>query len=64
MIIGCGLPLILIFIAPALGISNNLSILIFIVAIFACHLLMPMNHQGHSQDTPEKESETSKIKKS
>ncbi len=47
MIIGCGLPLLLIFFAPALGISGNVSLFIFIIAMFACHLLMPMHHGGH-----------------
>ncbi len=46
MIIGCGLPLLLIFFAPVLGIGSNASILIFILAMFACHLLMPMHGHG------------------
>ncbi len=47
MIIGCTVPLLLIFILPLFGITGNYSILIFIVAMFACHLLMPMHHHGH-----------------
>lgn len=47
MIIGCILPLLQIFFAPALGISGNVSFLIFIAAMFACHLLMPMHHHGN-----------------
>ena len=48
MIIGCGLPLLLIFLAPAFGIGSHASILIFILAMFACHLLMPMHgHESH-----------------
>ena len=47
MIIGCTLPLLLIFFAPALGLGSNASLLIFIVAMFACHLLMPHGHGGH-----------------
>ena len=47
MIIGCGLPLVLIFFAPALGIHGDLSLFIFIAAMFACHLFMPMHHHGH-----------------
>lgn len=62
MIIGCGLPLLLIFFAPALGISGNVSTLIFIIAMFACHLLMPMHHHGgHKHGSQEKHSETSKT---
>lgn len=47
MIIGCLLPLLLIFIAPSLGLGGNIPLFIFILAMFACHLLMPM-HGGHS----------------
>lgn len=53
MIIGCVLPLLLIFLAPAIGLGNNVALLIFIAAMFVCHLLMPMNHHdgnGHSHD--------------
>ena len=49
MVIGCTLPLLLIFFAPALGLSSSLSTFIFIVAMFACHLLMPMHHHGEQQ---------------
>ena len=62
MIIGCGLPLLLIFFAPALGISSSVSTFIFIIAMFACHLLMPMRHHGgHKHGSQEKHSETSKT---
>lgn len=60
MIIGCGLPLLLIFFAPALGISGNVSLFIFLIAMFACHLLMPMHHGGHKHGSNEKNAETSK----
>jgi hypothetical protein len=47
MIIGCTVPLLLIFLLPVFGITGNYSFVIFIVAMFACHLLMPMHHGGH-----------------
>lgn len=51
MIVGCGLPLLLIFFAPALGLNDNLTLFIFIIAMFACHLLMPMHHgKGHDEE--------------
>jgi hypothetical protein len=59
MIIGCGLPLLVIFFAPALGLGSGVSLLIFIVAMFACHLLMPMHHHGSHTDTQQSNSETS-----
>lgn len=52
MIIGCGLPLLLIFFAPALGLSNDISLFIFILAMFVCHLMMP--HHRHHDDKQEK----------
>jgi hypothetical protein len=60
MIIGCGLPLLLIFFAPALGISEDVSLFIFIIAMFACHLLMPM-HGGHKHGSHEKHTKTFKT---
>ncbi|MCB1025651.1 MAG: hypothetical protein KDB79_14740 [Acidobacteria bacterium] len=47
MLIGCILPLILIFLLPVFGISNNFFLLLFIVLMLFCHLLMPMNHGKH-----------------
>lgn len=46
MLAGCTLPLLLIFIAPLLGIKGDWSTFIFIIAMMACHLFMPM-HQRH-----------------
>jgi hypothetical protein len=46
MLIGCVLPLLLIFLAPLIGMNGKVSLLIFIVAMFLCHLLMPMRHGG------------------
>lgn len=52
MIIGCGLPLLLIFFAPALGLGSGTSLFIFVLAMFACHLLMPMHgHGGHGHSS-------------
>lgn len=48
MIIGCTVPLLLIFLLPLFGITGNYTFLLFIVAMFAFHLLMPMNHGGHN----------------
>ncbi len=44
MIIGCTVPLLLIFLLPLFGITGNYTFLVFIVAMFACHLFMPMHH--------------------
>lgn len=60
MLFGCVLPLVFIFIAPAIGINGDVSLFVFIVAMFACHLLMPMHHSGHNHDTNEDNSNSIK----
>lgn len=64
MIIGCVLPLLLIFFAPALGINNSVSIFIFIVAMFAIHLFMPMHGPGGHQHGQNHEDQNSNNKTS
>lgn len=51
MLIGCLLPLLLIFLLPLFGVTGNYSMFIFIIAMFACHLLMPMHHCSHEQQS-------------
>jgi hypothetical protein len=69
MIIGCGLPLLLIFFAPALGLGSGTSLFIFVLAMFACHLLMPMHshgghdHSGHTHNDQEKNKQNLKTLK-
>ena len=46
MIIGCLIPFLFIFLATLFGITGNWPLLLFIVAMFAIHLFMPM-HGGH-----------------
>jgi hypothetical protein len=61
MIIGCTVPLLLILFMPFFGITGNYLFLIFIVVMFACHLLMPMHHGGHEQDGHNEHSESTKT---
>jgi len=42
--IGCGLPLLLIFLTPALGIKSKTWLFTFIVLMFVVHLIIPMRH--------------------
>ena len=65
MVVGCGLPLLLIFLAPLFGIGGGSSLFIFIIFMFACHLFMPHgshrhgghNHSQHKQDEPQNSKE-------
>lgn len=62
MIIGCIVPLLLIFLAPALGLGSDISLFIFILAMFAYHLLMPMHHHGgHNNEQKQPNSENAKT---
>ena len=57
MILGCILPLLLIFVLPLFGVSNTVTVFIFIVLMFACHLGMMAHHEhgaGHKQQSPGK----------
>lgn len=47
MLAGCLLPVLLIFILPAFGVSEGASLFVFIVLMFGCHLLMLRGHGSH-----------------
>ncbi|MEX0995859.1 MAG: hypothetical protein WDZ45_02275 [Flavobacteriaceae bacterium] len=47
MVIGCGLPLLFIFLAPSFGIGGGSYLFIFILFMFAIHLFMPHGSHGH-----------------
>lgn len=54
MVIGCALPLVLVFALPLLGISGNTGTFLFIVLMFACHLFAMRGHgDGGSERTRE-----------
>ncbi len=57
MIIGCVLPLLLIFILPALGIGGGGSLVILVILMFACHLFMMRGHdkEKHGEHTEKNE---------
>jgi fatty acid desaturase len=59
MIIGCTVPLLLIFLLPLFGITGSYTFLIFIVLMFGCHLMMMGMHEHshqHSNTSQEKEN--------
>lgn len=45
MIIGCGGAFLLLILAPLLGLGDDLTLVLFVVAMIACHVLM-MDHHG------------------
>ncbi len=50
MIIGCGLPLVLLIVLPKLGVSANLTMILAIVLMLACHLFMGMGHRSKDRE--------------
>jgi cell division protein FtsW (lipid II flippase) len=50
MIIGCIVPLLLIFLAPSFGLDNSITFFLFIVVMFGAHLMMLRSHGNHDQD--------------
>lgn len=57
MLLGCLLPILLIFILPLFGVSDTVAVFIFIVLMFACHLGMMGHHKhgsGHKHSTSDK----------
>lgn len=51
MILGCVLPLLLLFIAPLFGINNSLSFFLFIALMLGIHLLFPMHSHKHNNNS-------------
>lgn len=55
MLVGCLVPLLLIFLLPVFGVSSDATFVIFLVLMFACHLFMMSGHEhGQGQDDVEK----------
>lgn len=50
MLIGCILPFLLIFLAPAIGLGKDLALFVFILAMFACHFFMIGHHRDDSTE--------------
>jgi len=49
-LLGCLVPLLVIFLLPLFGVDSGISLLLFIVLMFGCHLFMMRGH-GHSDRT-------------
>ena len=53
MILGCTLPLLLVFLLPLLGVSGNVGTFLFILLMFGCHLMTMRGYGGHRTNTRE-----------
>ncbi len=56
MVLGCLLPLLVIFVLPLFGVSGGASLFVFIVLMFACHLLMMRGHADGQSHHPTERS--------
>jgi len=50
MLIGCGLPLILILVLPRFGVSNNTTLVLAIALMIGFHLFMGKGHKGNDHE--------------
>ena len=50
MLAGCVLPLLLIFLLPLFGVGEGITLFIFMILMFACHLFMMKGHEHHGID--------------
>ena len=55
MLVGCVLPLLLIFLLPAFGVSNTFTFIIFIILMLGCHLFMGHQHGSHEEQEGDSE---------
>jgi len=53
LLIGCALPLSLIFLLPAIGVGDTVTLVLFIVLMFGCHRFMGHHHHAGSSDDDE-----------
>lgn len=50
MLLGCLLPLALLFVLPILGVDEGIVMFAAIALMFACHLFMIRDHLGEHDD--------------
>jgi len=61
MLVGCLAPLLLIFALPLFGVDEAVSIWLFVILMFACHLFMM---RGHHRGAPPVEADKATIEES
>lgn len=58
MLIGCVLPFLLIFMLPLFGVGEGVSMFVFVVLMFSCHLFMMRGHQHGDAGSPDNKGES------
>lgn len=49
MLLGCMLPLILLFLLPLVGVGSGMTLFVFLILMFMCHLMMIGGHEKHQK---------------
>ena len=58
MLLGCMIPILMIFALPLFGVSEGVTLTVFLVLMLGCHLLMVPNHSlGHNDHQQQKEND-------
>ncbi|QDV85293.1 hypothetical protein TBK1r_42720 [Stieleria magnilauensis] len=48
MLLGCMIPILMVFVLPLFGVSEGVTLAVFLVLMLGCHLLMvPNDHSAH-----------------
>lgn len=55
--LGCLIPMMLLFVLPLFGVSEGITLVVFMVLMFACHLSMMGGHHGHTNNEHSKKGE-------
>ena len=60
MFVGCILPFLALFLLPAFGLNDSLSIAAFLVLMIGCHLMHLAILKGHDEKSPQPGAENNK----
>lgn len=56
-LVGCGLPILLLFLLPVFGVSSGVTFTLFFVLMFGAHFFMMGGHDGHQHETDDDRTE-------
>jgi len=51
-LLGCLLPLVVIALLPLFGVDSGVTLLVFFILMFGCHLFMLRGHGHHDESDP------------
>ncbi|MCA9123655.1 MAG: hypothetical protein H6822_02470 [Planctomycetaceae bacterium] len=59
MLLGCLLPFLLIFVLPLFGVGEGVTLAVFMILMFGCHLFMmgAHDHRSHARNTRDEQGD-------